>query len=64
MAISDVSTEIMFICMILQFLGVKVKLLITVYDDNIGAIFLSYDAKTSQRTKHIDTKYRYIGEYV
>ena len=40
------------------------KLPITVHCDNIGAICLSYNAKISQRTKHIDTKYRYVGEYV
>ena len=37
---------------------------IIVHCDNIGAIFLSYNAKISQLTKHIDTKYRYVGEYV
>ena len=63
-AVSDVCTEIMFVRMILCFLGIRVKLPITVHCDNIGAIFLSYNAKISQRTKHIDTKYRYVGEYV
>ena len=63
-AISDVCTEIMFIRMVLEFLGVRVRMPITVHCDNIGAIFLSYNAKISQRTKHIDTKYRYVGEYV
>ena len=50
--------------MILVFLGIKVKLPIVVHCDNIGAIFLGYNAKVSQRTKHIDTKYKYVGEYV
>ena len=50
--------------MILESLGIKVKTLITVHCDNVGAIFLSYNAKISQRTKHIDTKYRFVGEYV
>ena len=63
-AVSDVCTEIMFIRMLLEFLGVRVRMPITVHCDNIGAIFLSYNAKISQRTKHIDTKYRYVGEYV
>ena len=63
-AVSDVCTEIMFIRMILEFLGVRVRMPIIVHCDNIGAIFLSYNAKISQRTKHIDTKYRYVGEYV
>jgi len=63
-AVSDVCTEIMFVRMILEFLGVRVKMPIVVHCDNIGAIFLSYNAKVSQRTKHIDIKYRYVGEYV
>ena len=63
-AISDLCKELMFIRMILIFLGVKIKLPIIVHCDNIGAIFLSYNAKVSQRTKHIDTRYKYVGEYV
>ena len=63
-AVSDVCTEILFVKMILESLGIKVKTPITVHCDNVGAIFLSYNAKISQRTKHIDTKYRFVGEYV
>ena len=50
--------------MILESLGIKVKTPITVHCDNVEAIFLLYNAKISQRTKHIDTKYRFVGEYV
>ena len=32
--------------------------------DNVGAIFLSYNAKTSARTKHVDVKYHHVREYV
>ena len=64
MAVSEVCTELMFIRLILMFLGIQVKLPIVVHCDNVGAIFLSYNAKISQRTKHIDTKYRYVGEWV
>ena len=63
-AVSEVCTELMFIRLILMFLGIQVKLPIVVHCDNVGAIFLSYNAKISQRTKHIDTKYRYVGEWV
>ena len=63
-AVSDVCCEIMFIRMILWFLGIKIELPIIVHCDNVGAIFLSYNAKISQRTKHVDTKYRYVGEWV
>ena len=55
-AVSDICMEIMFIRMILEFLGVRVRMPIAVHCDNIGTIFLSYNARISQRTKHIDTK--------
>ena len=63
-AVSEVCTELMFIRSILMFRGIRIKLPIIVHCDNVGAIFLSYNAKVSQRTKHIDTKYRYVGEWV
>ena len=64
MAVSEICQEIMFIRSILEFLGVKFKTPITVYCDNVGAIFLAYNAKTGGRTKHIDVKYHYVREYV
>ena len=54
----------MFIRSILECIGVKFKTPITVYCDNVGAIFLDYNAKTGGRTKHIDVKYHYVREYV
>ena len=63
-AVSEVCQEIMFIKSVLEFIGVKVKTPITVYCDNVGAIFLEYNAKTGGRTKHIDVKYHYVQEFV
>ena len=63
-AISEVCTEIMFIKMILSFMGVDVKRPIQVNCDNVGAIFLSHNAKASARTKHIDIRYHFIREHV
>lgn len=63
-AVFELCKELMFIRMVLTFLGVRIKLPMIVHCDNIGAIFLSYNAKVSQRTKHIDTRYKYVGEYV
>ena len=54
----------MFIKSILEFIGVKIKTPITVYCNNVGAIFLAYNAKTGARTKHIDVKYHYVREFV
>ena len=63
-AIADECTEIIFIRNILCFLGVEIGYPIVVRCDNVGAIFLGYNAKTSQRTKHIDIKAYFIREYV
>ena len=63
-AMSEVCTEILFIKSILDFCGVGVKLPILVNCDNIGAIYLAHNAKTSRRTKHIDVKYHFVREYV
>ena len=62
--ISDVVTELLFIKSLLEFMGVKVQLPIIVRVDNIGAIYLSDNASSSTRTKHIDTRYHFVKDYV
>ena len=64
LAIADVCTEIIFIRNILCFLGIEIDYPIVVRCDNVGAIFLGYNAKTSQRTKYVDMKAHFIREYV
>ena len=63
-AVSEVCAEIMFIRNLLEFLDVKIEYPITVRCDNIGAIFLSYNAKCSNKTKHIDVRAHYVRQYV
>ena len=63
-AVSEDCQEMMFIKRIFEFIWVKVRTPITVYCDNVGAIFLAYNAKTGGRTKHIDVKYHYVREYI
>ena len=48
--------------MILEFLGEKIEFPITVYFVNVGAINLAYNAKVSNRTKHVDTR-THIGRH-
>ena len=50
--------------MILEFLGQKIEHPITMYFDNIGAIYLAYNAKISNRTKHVDTGTHVVRHYV
>ena len=56
--------EILFIRQILEFLKIKIDFPITVYCDNVGAIFLGHNAKNSQRTKHVDIRHHYVRQYV
>ena len=48
---------------ILQFLDEKIMLPVKILVDNIGAIYIAENAVT-KRTKHIDTRYHVIREYV
>ena len=37
---------------------------IVVRVDNVGAIFMAENVSVSQRTKHIDVRYRFVQEFV
>ena len=45
-------------------MSLEVNLPITVRVDNVGAIFMSENVTTSNRTKHVDTRYRFVNEFV
>ena len=64
MAISEVAMEILYVAGILKFLGVPLEYPITVNVDNIGAVYLAKNATTGSRTKHIDTRYHFVREYI
>ena len=63
MALSEVVKELKFIVQLLQTMNVEVKLPITVHVDNVGAIWLSNNRTTSDRTKHIDIRTSFLKEY-
>ena len=63
MALSEVVRELKFIVQLLQTMNIEVELPITVYVDNVGAIWLSNHRTTSDRTKHIDIRTSFIKEY-
>ena len=63
-AISEVATEILYIAGILKFLNIPLEYPITVNVDNIGAIYLTKNATTGSRTKHVDTRYHFVRDYV
>ena len=64
MAISEISSEILFLRGMLEYLGLKVTYPIHVNVDNIGAIYLTKTATGSNRTKHVDTRYHFVREYI
>ncbi len=49
---------------ILKFPGLKIQYPIEVKVDNIGAVYLSRHATTGNRTKHIDTRYHFVRNYI
>ena len=63
-ALSEAVREIKFVIQVLRSIGVTVKLPVTVYVDNVGAIFMAENVTTSQRTKHVDVRYHFVREFV
>ena len=63
-AVLELSMEILFAAKTVEFLGMEVNYPIEVFVDNIGVIFLSKTAKTNNRTKHVDTRYHFVREYI
>ena len=63
MALSEVVKELKFIVQLLQTMNIRVELPITVHVDNVGAIWLSNNRNTGDRTKHIDIKTSFVKEY-
>ena len=57
MVLSEVVKEL------LKTMNIEVELPITVHVDNVGAIWLSNNRTTSDRTKHIDIRTSFLKEY-
>ena len=63
MALSEVAKELKFIVQLLQTINITLELPITVHVDNVGAIWLSNNRNTGDRTKHIDIRTAFVKEY-
>ena len=63
MALSEVVKKLKFIVQLLQTMNITVELPITVYVDNVGAIWLSNNRNTGDRTNHIDIRTAFVKEY-
>ena len=62
-ALSETAKEVKFVYQVLVSLGIKVKLPIIVRVDNLGAIFMSENISVSQRTKHVDVRFRFVQQF-
>ncbi len=63
-AISEVAKEIIFLKQVIESMGMKLQLPIVIKVDNVGAIYLSNNYTTSQRTKHIDIRTHFVRQYI
>ena len=62
-ALSEAAKEVKFIWMLVKIMSLEVKLPINVIVDNMGSICMSEKVTTSNRTKHVDTRYRLVNEF-
>ena len=64
MALSEAVKDILFLKYLCESMGIRIEKPITVRVDNMGAVFMSNNVTTSQRTKHIDIRSKFVREYV
>ena len=53
-----------FVMKIVQDLGLELQRPVTVRVHNVGAMFLVENATTTQRTRHIDIRYKWVSEFI
>jgi hypothetical protein len=63
-AISEAVKEVKFIYYLLCDFHIKVNLPLIIKTDNIGAIFMAENSSTGVRTRHVDTRYHFIREFI
>ena len=62
-ALTEVMKEIKFINQLLSTMNMDIEMLITIYVDNVGAIWLSNNRTISERTKRVHIKTAFVKEY-
>ena len=63
-ATSEVAKEVIFAKQVIESIGIKISYPIIIKCDNVGAIYLSNNYTTSQRTKHIDIRCHFVREFI
>ena len=61
--LSEVVRKIKFIIQLMSTMNVSVEVPITIYIDNVGALWLSNNRTTSERTKHVHIRTVFVKEY-
>jgi len=61
--VSELAKEILFAKQVLEEMGFELEYPIVIEVDNVGAIYLANNFTTSQRTKHLDTRYHFVRNY-
>ena len=62
-ALSEAVKDIIFLVRVCESMMLPVSLPVTVRVDNVGAIFLSENVTTSNNTKHVDIRSKFVWEY-
>jgi histone deacetylase 1/2 len=62
-ALSEAIKDVVFLLRLCESMMLKIRLPITVRVDNVGAIFLSENITTSNNTKHVDIRSKWVKEY-
>ena len=63
-ALSEALKEIMFMIQLLRSMKISINLPVMVRFDNMGAIFMAINITNTSNTKCVDTRYKYVNEYV
>ena len=63
-ALSEAVKEVMFVAKLLESTQINVKYPVMVRVDNLGAIFVASNIMTTSHTKHVNTQYKYVNEYM
>ena len=62
-SMSEGVKDLKFVHMCLMYLGFTIKLPMSVYIDNIGAIDMLHNQSTKARTKHVDIRFHWIRNF-
>jgi hypothetical protein len=63
-ALSEAAKEVKFVVQILMSMGIPVQLPVIIRVDNMGAIFMSKNVSATSRTRHVDTRYHFVREFI